>query len=1063
MRYVLLAVALIVATIIGIRLGYRQIFLANQESVPVAWAAYDEAQRVDGLIAGTDYENGVLTLQFTLGSGVATVPQAEAAIADFATNDPVIAAATILSVESVFHTQIGAPNREEKIAQGLDRYFRIEVPTATDLIELLTAYQQQATIQSAELVFIEKELVKPNDPYFDNAGLYGQRQWNHFQMHSQEAWDITTGDAQNPVVIAIIDTGFDLTHPDLADRIWINQTESGSNSTNGIDDDHNGYIDDWRGWDFAGNDNDPTEMTFYHGSVVAGAAAAATNNQIGVASVCWSCSIMAIKNGGLENGIEYAVDNGAEIINISLGNARSQAIHDAIRMAVAKGIPVVAAAGNVGETGQPITYPAAYPEVIAVAANWENGERAGGNDPNVGSAWGTRATIAAPVETWSTKPYGLYEFSGGTSIAAPMVSGLIGLLKANRPELRGFPDTVDTIASALRGAVNPIYVPAGTTARYIGTGNIDALKTLQYLSIPVAVLDPSLDDVGLGPNSILEIRGTAAGTNFNDYTVEYAPGTYPAPGTWTTIAAETTPVTNGLLATFYDAPSLAEGVYTFRLTVHTQTIVHQGEPGQYTGTDTSFDLTQVVRGQRSTFSASDRMGYRPAVADLDSDGKLETIAVSADGLVHAWNEDGTAVTGWPQEMGGVARNSPAVADLDNDGKPEVVSASTDGKVYVWNHDGTPMNAAWPHTLSGDYINDGSSPVLADIDNDGQLEIILGLVYGPNYQFGGVGALETNGSWVAGDWAPHGFLGVTTLPPAVGDVDGDGQLEVVVATSQPALHIYQADGFESPAAISLSGDPRGLALADFDGDQDVEIVVSLSAATDSLRVYKGDGTRYPGFPTINSPASSGPSIGDVDNDGQLEIVVGTNNRQLHVYNLDGTEATGWPKTFPDPVVSHAPTLADVTNDGWTEIIFGTRNRNHTVFVVDHTGTAIPGWESGQPTEYHLFNTLTASPVVTDLNADGLAELVVASETKVYVWWLDANLNAQKQDWPMAGFHARTTSQYGQHCAIVQQFQCKSAKPFRCTTGIFQPKCQVCGCPSSAPYCLESGYCSKFSLE
>jgi subtilisin family serine protease len=206
----------------------------------------------------------------------------------------------------------------------------------------------------------------PNDPSY--ASMYSLA-----KINASAAWDITKGDSA--VVIGIVDSGVDYTHEDLAGNIWTNPGETGldgsSNDkrTNGIDDDANGFVDDWRGWDFVGGpvpvsafapDNDPHPLNGNpHGTHTAGTASAVTDNGKGVASIGFNCSIMITKHGvdvpgsnanyvG-EEGILYCINNGADIVSCSWGGTNnSQYEQDIIRYGLSKNVIVVAAAGNGG-------------------------------------------------------------------------------------------------------------------------------------------------------------------------------------------------------------------------------------------------------------------------------------------------------------------------------------------------------------------------------------------------------------------------------------------------------------------------------------------------------------------------------------------------------------------------------------------------------------------------------------------------------------------------------------------------------------------------------------------
>jgi subtilisin family serine protease len=195
-----------------------------------------------------------------------------------------------------------------------------------------------------------------------------------------EAWDVTQG--SSTVVIAVMDTGVDYNHPDLAGNIWSNPGEVAGNT---LDDDNNGYVDDIRGWDFVDDDNDPVDVQG-HGTHVSGTIAAVGNNGIGVTGVCWQAKIMPLRtfdafSGGATSAriiaaIGYAVNKGAKVINASFGGPDySQAEYDALSSANSAGVLFVAAAGN--ETANNDTtpaYPAGYnlANIISVAATDQN-------------------------------------------------------------------------------------------------------------------------------------------------------------------------------------------------------------------------------------------------------------------------------------------------------------------------------------------------------------------------------------------------------------------------------------------------------------------------------------------------------------------------------------------------------------------------------------------------------------------------------------------------------------------------------------------------------------------
>ena len=222
--------------------------------------------------------------------------------------------------------------------------------------------EQDPRVAYAEPNFILHAADTPNDPSFPQEwGLNNTGQQVNFttgtpdaDIDAKEAWSVSTGSPN--VTVAVIDTGVDVTHPDLAQNIWINEGENCAGCrTNGIDDDGDGYVDDWRGWDFVNHDNNPTDDNG-HGTHVAGTIAAAGNNGIGVTGVTWNSTIMPLKfldssgSGSTEDAISailYARAKGVPIMNNSWGGGDfSQALEDAIELTDASGELFVAAAGN---------------------------------------------------------------------------------------------------------------------------------------------------------------------------------------------------------------------------------------------------------------------------------------------------------------------------------------------------------------------------------------------------------------------------------------------------------------------------------------------------------------------------------------------------------------------------------------------------------------------------------------------------------------------------------------------------------------------------------------------
>jgi len=342
--------------------------------------------------------------------------------------------------------------------------------------------------------------VIPNDPYFPS-------QWNLNQIQAPTAWCITTG--SEDVVIAIIDSGVDLDHPELEAKLWV---KPGEIPDNGLDDDGNGYIDDVHGWDFVNWDNDPQD-DYGHGTFVAGIAAAETDNGIGIAGFSWGAKIMPVKviapgvpgyayYSDITSGICYAADNGAKIINMSFHSAAySQALQAAVTYAHSKGCLLVAAAGDTGD--DTYQYPASHAHVVSVAATGRDDEHWDL------STYNDRVDVAAPgVEILSFWEGG-YGRMPSTRMATPHVSGLAALIWSVNPTLT--PDEVESI-------IESTAVDLGDPGRddYFGHGRIDAnaavRATPHYLQVSPTALLFLADDNTDPLQQVITNPGTSSST-----------------------------------------------------------------------------------------------------------------------------------------------------------------------------------------------------------------------------------------------------------------------------------------------------------------------------------------------------------------------------------------------------------------------------------------------------------------------------------------------------------------------------------------------------------------------
>ncbi|MDD2752225.1 MAG: Ig-like domain-containing protein [Candidatus Omnitrophica bacterium] len=358
--------------------------------------------------------------------------------------------------------------------QRVYRIYKITIPEGSSVEEAVAALKNSSAVEFAQPNYQMKGSFTPNDPFYSSYGLLGPFDdlYGLKKIQCATAWDTSKGDN---VLVAVVDTGSALSHPDLQNNLWTNADEI---SGNGIDDDANGYIDDVHGYDFAYRDGNPTDSQG-HGTHVSGTIAAVGNNNYEVVGVAFNAKIMVCKGLGddgagyitdLAEGIHYAADNGARIINNSWGPedrlATDPVAEAAVDYAYAKGCIITFAAGN---NNDDVAYysPANYSKVIAVSGTNYNDAR------YADSNWGDAIWVSAPGESilsLATDENYLASASG-TSMACPHVSGVAALMLATKPAL-----TDAEIKWLMRFSADDLGA-AGKDS-YFGYGRINAARAV---------------------------------------------------------------------------------------------------------------------------------------------------------------------------------------------------------------------------------------------------------------------------------------------------------------------------------------------------------------------------------------------------------------------------------------------------------------------------------------------------------------------------------------------------------------------------------------------------------
>ncbi len=657
--------------------------------------------------------------------------------------------------------------------------------------KILNYFQNLPTVEYAEPDYIYKASILPSDSYFNN-------QWYLQKIKATLAWDEIR---ESPsIIIAILDSGVQINHPDLKDNIWINKKEIAGNS---LDDDKNGFIDDVNGWDFINSLPDPspkftegyTEEGILHGTIIAGIAAASGNNAAGIAGVTWSAKLMPLKvlddqGGGSSSkvikGIDYAIANNANIINLSfVGFGYSRSLDEAIKRAYDAGIIVVAAGGNeiTQGNGYDLNENPMYPvcldgpngenRVIGVAATDTLDQKADF------SSFGNKCIdIAAPgVSIFSTVVYSpdhyinnqtfnkYYDgYWSGTSVAVPMVSAGLALLESANPAL-GRNEIIKILFSSADdiNRLNPKYL------NKLGNGRINLLNAvLEARSILKNKSEKLLISPQKGYQSLLKIADQDGKIikSFLAYDKQFNGGVNIASGD----------VNGDGKKEIITAAGIGGGPHI-----------------------KIFNLNGELIGQWFAFNNNFRGGVKVASADVNSDGLDEIIAAqgtNGDSEIKVFNKQGVLLSSFyaydNKFKGGLNLSA---GDIDGDGQAEIATGLGAGKipeVRIFKSGGVKQGQflAYPKTFRG-----GVRVVIANIkggtqQNRSQIITAPEGGGGPHIKF-----FDEKGGLLSHFFAFNSNLrsGVNL---AKADVDSDGLDEIIAAAGPggaPHIRTFKANG------------------------------------------------------------------------------------------------------------------------------------------------------------------------------------------------------------------------------------------------------------------------------
>ncbi len=893
--------------------------------------------------------------------------------------------------------------------------------------------------------------------------------------------------------------------------------------SDGLDSDGNGYTDDIAGWDFLWNDNDPFDdaqnQGYSHGTIQLRRSGAEGGDGGSIGS-CPNCSVMMLRAGdsfisetsAYAQAIIYAVDNGVKVIQVELGavNASSLA-RDALDYAWEHGVTVVASAAD--EASIHANLPAALHHAIVVHPITFSGSSESDSESflvfNNCSDFGGRPTMVVSDD-------------GCSSEATAVGSGLAGLMQSASLHT-GADLTANEIYQIFIHTVDDVWVPEAYYGiedwypskegfdRYFGYGRVNIRRALDQVlegAIPpeADLLSPDWFQV-IDPtrSPVIDVVGYAAANRSSSfhYVVEWGPGLDPTPEEFEIIAVSDQRVDpiDGLLARWDisaiptslldpaapippftledDNVTRIDKINTHTVTLRVRVVDAEGREGEMRKTLYLRTDPDLLDGFPLFFNAS--LEASPKLVDMDGDGVDEIVVATSDGIVHVMDATGADLPGWTVHTGRLRTldpalpgnhanapayrtgaidvnrpqslmGTPAVGDLDGDNRLEVVVATFDGEVFAWYDDGT-LLSDFPVSLDRSFANQATAgednlvedgfmvgPALGDLDGDGRLDIVAaGMdqhVYAWNWRGQLLPGWPVKAAWPYDAHVPVKGARINTAP-AIGDVNGDGLLDVVVSTGEIIDFVYaptyaiHGDGTLHRGGPFLRGWPiktLGLyanllptigtgstsnpVLADIDGDGTLEVATHTVAGHATARsgsIFRSDGSIYSRLDYLGRtlgplsnvdepivmPLICSGAFGDLDQDGSLDYTIGlaggsmlgnliTNNRIINgTFSTGAFDATtgkflpGFPHVVADMQFFVQQSVADIDGDGYPESI--SSNGAFTVHAFNYLGDEPEGWPklTGQ--------WGMGAPAIGDVDGDGYLEVAQATRSGyLYVW-------------------------------------------------------------------------------
>ncbi len=934
----------------------------------------------------------------------------------------------------------------------LAHVYVLELAPNADVTAAAAEFAKDPHVAYAQPNYLATASFTPNDPYYSSQGSWGQPYddlWGLKKIQADKAWDVTQGQG---IVVAVVDSGLDYTHPDIAANVW----------TNPADGSH--------GYNFAANTTDPMDDNG-HGTHVAGTIAAVGNNGLGIIGVAPQAMIMAVKaldaNGSgtsdqLASALLYAAQNGADVINNSWGCGKAcpsqPVVEDAIRTAYGLGAVVVFAAGNSAAdvaNYSPQNMTDSKPIVVAstdhfdqrsgfsnvgltidVAAPGGESGSACGSDLTTESILSLRAhgtdlyaTPCGPSYAGKMVVGSLYYRARGTSMAAPHVSGLAALLIATHPTW-----TNEQIRQTIRQSADDVESPGFDT--YSGAGRINAARALSLNAVIAGSISaPAAGSLFRSPQ-VIDVMGAISltgSTVFDHYALEWTtasnPTTWSSAGITLAGGGRSAPTSPSRLATWDLASVSAASQQNPTFFLRLLAVTSDGRRIELALQRVTIDLwlkegfpLQVVFPSPAVppGSCGDLpFPTLPQAVDLDGKGKAEFVDAVVDDVslcdasgrqfssqhilsVFLITPAGPRVVlqDFKSHFNGYSvpiPPRPVFVDVDGDGRREIVTH--DGRQLLAVHaDGTPPLRGWAPTSLSIFEQFLDPIVPIDLDGDGRKEFVIPI------SGEGLGVFNADGSLRFKTFVVPSGDDISGL--TVADLSGDGVPDFVTTAFDKASQQSKLFAFDGRTGSLLNGFPVGLPdratrvyLADTIDDPLPEVIVITQGDNTSSGILTFNHAGQLMGKMLTAPNSKGSlgyvAIGNIDGNGHLGLVSpGTLPGSLQATDIQGTPISpGWPTTTAGVIVGGS-VIADLDGDTHQDIATYFYGSHNGLAILNHDGTPWHGGFMRQGAFYDL--------QVADVDGDGRLELIAIGITEIVAYGIPGS-SPQSVEWGVASTH------------------------------------------------------------